>query len=93
MLQDKEICARSFEYLQHDDVAVRLSFQLLDGNPIYYIPRRMSPEDNLFVRGEVEKVLRAGIMKPATSACYFLVVITTMQDGSPSFCVKYRLVN
>lgn len=93
MLRDKGICAWSFRDLQAADVPVRHDFELTDDAPIYHNPRRASPRDNTIIRDEIDKMLKAGIIKPATSSWSFPVVIATKKDGKPRFCVDYRMLN
>ena len=93
MMRDLGICAWSFDDIHAADVPIRHSFELTNHNPIFHNPRRMSPRDNAVIRGEIDKMLRAGIIRPANSAWAFPVVIARKKDGSPRFCVDYRLLN
>ena len=93
LLRDADIIAWSLYDLSAADVPVRHSFELKDYTPIYHRPRRMSPRDNEIVREEIDKMLKAGIIRPADSAWAFPVVIATKKDGGPRFCVDYRLLN
>ena len=93
LLRDCSICAWSFEDLHAAEVPIRHSFELTDDRPVYHNPRRMSPRDNQTVREEIDKMLRAGIIVPADSAWAFPVVIVAKKDGSPRFCIDYRILN
>ena len=93
LLYELGVCAWSFEDIHAANVPIRHSFELTDARPIYHNPRRMPPRDNQTVREEVEKMLRAGIVKHANSAWSFPVVIARKKDGSPRFCVDYRQLN
>ena len=53
----------------------------------------MPPKHQQIVREEIDKMLEAGIIKPASSAWSFPVVIATKKDGQPRFCVDYRQLN
>ena len=92
-LKDYGIVAWSFHDLRKADVPVKHSFELEDDTPVYHQPRRLSPKHNEVVRSEIDRMLEAGIITPASSAWSFLVVIATKKDGKPRFCVDYRILN
>ena len=92
-LKDYGIIAWSFHDLRKADVPVKHSFELEDDTPVYHQPRRLSPKHNEVVRSEIDRMLEAGIITPASSAWSFPVVIATKKDGKPRFCVDYRILN
>ena len=75
------------------DVPVKHHFELSDNNPLYHRARRMSPRHNDFIRKELDNLLDAGIITPASSAWSFPVVIATKKDGTLRFCVDYWSLN
>lgn len=93
MLLGRGLIARSLHDLRPSKVPIKHSFELNNYEPIYHKPRRMAPKHNVLVKEEVEKMLRAGIIRPISSAWSFPVVIATKKDGKPRFCVDYRLLN
>ena len=93
MLLSKDIVAWCLEDLRPAKVPVTHSFDLTDENPIYHRNRRLSPKHNQVVREEIDKMLKAGIIRPSVSAWSFPVVIATKKDGKLRFCVDYRTLN
>lgn len=85
--------ARSFDDLKRSDVREGHSIELKDEEAICMKGYRLSPRDNIIVRKELEKMLRAGIWTPASSAWSLPVVIATNKDGQPRFCVENRARN
>lgn len=53
----------------------------------------MPTKHNGIARKEVDAILAARIIKPASSLWVFPVVIAKKKDGSPRFCVDYRALN
>lgn len=53
----------------------------------------MPPRHNELVRKELDMMLRAGIVTPATSVWSFLVVIAIKKERRRRFCVESRLLN
>lgn len=51
----------------------------------------MSPKHNF--KTEEEGMLRAGVIKPVSSAWTLPVLIPTKKSGNPKVCVDYRLLN
>lgn len=54
---------------------------------------RLSPRDNKLVRQELDNMLKAKTITPASSAWSFPAIIATKKDGKPRFCVDYRTLN
>lgn len=69
------------------------SFELTNERPIYHRPRRVPPAHQEIIKKELEMILDAGIVRPASSAWSFPVVIARKKDGKPRFCVDYRELN
>ena len=85
--------AWSIKDLRPADVPVRHHFDLTDNTPIHHRARRLAPKHNDYVRKEIDDMLEAGIIVPATTARSFPVVIAAKKDGKPRFCVDYRTSN
>lgn len=54
--------------------------------------RGMTPKHDKIFPDEIEKMLKAGIVTPVSSAWSFPVVIETKKDGKIRFCVDYRIL-
>lgn len=72
------------------EVTVEHDFELKIDEPIYHKLRRMSPKYNIILKGEIQNMLRACVIKLISSAWSFPVVIGTKEDVKPFFCVYYR---
>ena len=92
-LRDLGVVARTSDELRPADVPVKHYFELNDPTPIHNSSRRLAPRHNELVREELDKMLEAGIITPATSAWSFPIVIVSKKDGKPRFCVDYRSLN
>lgn len=67
--------------------------ELLTPNPIYTGPRRYSPEQQLVMAAEVEKMLKDGVIRPSRSPYASGVVLVGKPDGSTRFCIDFRPLN
>ena len=85
--------AWSMKDLRPADVPVRHHFELTDDTSIHHRARRLAPKHNSIVRKEIDDMLEAGIIVPASSAWSFPVVIASKKDGKHRFCVDYRTLN
>ena len=83
----------SLEDLRPSDVPVKHHFEFKKDEPVYCKGRRLSPKHNTIVWEEFQKMLKAGIVIPASSEWSSPVVISTKKDGWPRFCVDYRVIN
>lgn len=77
MRRDKCLLAWSFRDLQAADVLASHECERTDDCPTYHEPHRITPRDNPIIREEIDKMLPAGIIKPANSSSPFPVVIET----------------
>ena len=93
MLRDLNVVAWSFDDLRPAEVNVKHFFELTDNTPIHHPVCRLAPKHSDFVRKELNTMLNAGIITPASSAWSFPVEIATKKDGKPRFCVDYRTLN
>ena len=57
------------------------------------IPRRTGPSMRKRIAEEIQKMLHAGVVEPATSEWASPVVLLSKKDGSLRFCVDYRRLN
>lgn len=89
----KGVVATSLRDLCPADVPFKRNFEISDETPVYHSACRMTPKHNEVVQREVESMLKAGIITPASSAWSFPVVIATKKDGKPRFCVDCRILN
>lgn len=87
------VVAESLYDLRPADVPVEHHFELKADEPIYCRGRRVSPKDNKIIWGELQKMLDAGIIVPVTSEWSSPVIIVSKKDGTPRFCVDYRVLN
>lgn len=68
MLLEKGLIALSLHDLRRSEVLFERDFELKNDEPIYHKSRRMSPKHNNIVKEEIEKMLRAGVVKSISSA-------------------------
>ena len=92
-LRESNVVAWSLHELRPCDVPVSHSFELETETPIHSSIRRLPSRHATVVREELDKMLKAGIITPSSSAWSFSVVIASKKDGKPRFCVDYRTLN
>lgn len=63
-----------------------------DHKPIFVPPYRRSPEANKAIESEIQKLLKAGIIRPAKSRWSSPVHLVT-KNGATRFCIDYRKLN
>ena len=64
-----------------------------NAKPAYQAPYRAGKQSRDIERQEVDRMLKAGVIEPATSEWASPVVLITKKDGSIRFCVDYRKLN
>jgi hypothetical protein len=64
-----------------------------DARPVHCQPYRAGPNARQAETTEVEKMLRSGVIEPATSEWASPVVLVPKPDGSLRFCIDYRKLN
>ena len=64
-----------------------------ENNPIFIPPYRKSKRENEIIDKEIEKMLKAKIIRPSTSPWSSSVVVVEKKDGSPRLCIDYRQLN
>lgn len=62
-------------------------------SPRTYNPRRLSPAMQQVVAGEVEELLKAGVIVPSSSRFASPTVLVKKKDGGRRLCVDYRGLN
>lgn len=88
-----EVIAMSLEELCPATVPTTHSFQLGTQEAIYHRCRRMPPQCNEIIYVEIQRMLEAGIIHPASFAWPFPIIIASKKDGKPRLCVYYRKFN
>jgi hypothetical protein len=88
----KKCFARKYEDLGRCKTA-EFEIETDNAKPIYILPYRKSQVERVMIREEVEKMLRAGIIRPSKSPWSSPVVMVPKKDGSKRFCVDYRKLN
>ena len=64
-----------------------------NAKPAYQAPYRAGKQSRDIERQEVDRMLKAGVIEPATSEWASPVILITKKDGSIRFCVDYRKLN
>jgi hypothetical protein len=68
--------------------------EILPGaQPVFQPPYRAAKAGREIEQREVERMLKAGVIQPATSEWASPVVLITKKDGENRFCVDYRRLN
>jgi len=75
-----------------DATVHRVEIQL-GTKPIRQQPYRAGHHARDMIRDEVNRMLRAKVVRPGTSECASRVVVVPKKDGSPRFCVDYCRLN
>jgi len=65
----------------------------VEGRPIKQAPRRLPYHKQAIVKEELEKMLKAGVIRPSSSPWASPIVLVTKKDGTTRFCIDYRLLN
>ena len=74
--------------------ATKHRLPLVEGaRPHREMPRRTGPENRRRIAEELQKMLHAGVIGPATSEWASQVVLVGRKDGSLRFCADYRRLN
>ena len=64
-----------------------------ESRPIRVPPRRVAPHRREIIDGEVDSMLRRGVIEPAYGPWSSPVVLVKKKDGRVRFCVDYRRLN
>lgn len=71
-------------------MSVKKFFELMDYQPIYHRPRRLSSKFRDAIKAEIDEMLRANLIKPAVTCWTFTIVIALKPYGSPGLCIDYH---
>ena len=73
---------------------VQHTIPLIPGmRPIRQPPRRLGHEKEVEVESQISKLLKQGLIEPASGAWSSPVVLVKKKDGSWRFCIDYRRLN
>jgi hypothetical protein len=72
---------------------VRHKINTANHSPVHAHPHRVSPAQRAQIKEQVEELSRQGVIEPSSSPWSSPVVIIKKKDGSPRFCVDYRMLN
>lgn len=79
--------------LRHTDVPFRQAFKLTENTPVCFHLRRMHTKYNEIERKEIDAMLVAWIIKPASSSWGFPAVIAKKKKGRRRFWVYFQTLN
>src|SRR5947208_16499992 len=92
-----DVLAVSFDELQHAKVKHHPHIDTQDAKPIKQAPYRLPLHYKQWVREEVAKLLKCGIVHPSKSPWSSPIVIISKKDGkggfAPWMCVDYCKLN
>lgn len=71
-------------------IPTKLGFESNNETPIYHRASQMSPRDKEIACKEIENIVDAGIITPASSAWSFTIVIVNKKDIRSPIYMKYR---
>lgn len=71
-----------------------LNIRLIDPNlTVQRRPYRLSPDERQVVRGKIQELMSAGIIRPSCSPFASPILLVKKRDGSDRMCVDYRELN
>jgi hypothetical protein len=83
---------QSVEFSQVHSTAHRID--LIPGQkPVHCQPYRAGPKSRALESAEIQRMLKAEVIEPATSEWPSPIVLVAKLDGSIRFCVDYRRLN
>ena len=86
----------AFAY-SYDEIGIcnidEFKLKLMSDEPIYIPPYRKSQSERNSIKKEVDKMLKAGVIRESTSSYSFPVIIVPKKDSGDRFCVDYRKLN
>ena len=72
---------------------IKMHIPMKNEVPISCRPRRLSPQEAVIVRDQVEQWQKDGIIRDSCSEYSSNVVVVTKKDGSKRLCIAYQQVN
>lgn len=91
--QFSDVFATSLEDLGNPCPLEEHKINTINETPIFQYPYRKSPKENDLIKEEVDKMLKANIIRPSNSPWSAPALMIPKKDGSLRFCVDYRLLN
>ena len=92
----KKVATRSFA-TNYDSLGCctlsKHEIRLLSRNPVYSHPYRKSGKERDNIKEEVDKLLKAKIIRPSRSPYASPVILIPKKDGTNRMCVDYRKLN
>ena len=88
-----DVVAQSLSDLRPASVPTVHHFTLTDYRPIRQKVRRMHPDHQEIVKDQIDKMLKAGIIKPVESEWAFPITLADKADGTKRLCVDFRALN
>lgn len=70
-----------------------MSIELTSSVPVVYRPYRLSYQEREKVRGMIDEMLEAGIIRESVSNYASPIILVRKKDGKVRMCVDYRLLN
>jgi deoxyuridine 5'-triphosphate nucleotidohydrolase len=92
LMANRDVFARDTSEFGRTNLAEH-AIELIDDTPIRLRPYRYAPKEQEFIREEVQRMLKQGVISPSQGPWAFPVVLITKKDGTIRFCVDYRKLN
>lgn len=73
--------------------ATEMNIELNSQRPVVYRPYRLSHHEREKVRGMIDEMLQAGVIRESVSDYASPIILVRKKDGNIRLCVDYRLLN